>query len=63
MILYRVFLHKNWRGIRDEELQKISGIDGTIFCHSTGFIGGNKTRKGALEMAVKSLKASASDKD
>lgn len=58
-----MFLHKNWRGVRDEELEKISGIEGTIFCHTTGFIGGNKTRDGALEMAIKSLKSSANDKD
>lgn len=33
----------------------MAGIDGCVFCHATGFIGGNKTRDGALEMAVRSL--------
>lgn len=51
----RIFLLEEWRGLRDEELSKVSGIDGCIFVHSTGFIGGNKTRNGALEMAIKSL--------
>ncbi|CRK99789.1 CLUMA_CG013097, isoform A [Clunio marinus] len=51
----RKFLNKKWFGIRNEELEKVSGIDGTVFCHATGFIGGNKTREGALKMAEKSL--------
>lgn len=38
------------------ELSKASGIAGGIFVHATGFIGGNKTYEGALEMARKSLK-------
>ncbi|KAF5289873.1 hypothetical protein FQR65_LT02007 [Abscondita terminalis] len=53
--LCRNFLHDDWRGLRDVELSKISGIDGSIFCHHTGFIGGNKSRDGALQMAIKSL--------
>ncbi|EKF30895.1 hypothetical protein MOQ_005279 [Trypanosoma cruzi marinkellei] len=44
-----------WRGLRDEELSKESGIDGGIFVHVSGFIGGNKTYEGALQMAVKAL--------
>ncbi|KAJ6634812.1 MYG1 protein [Pseudolycoriella hygida] len=53
----RKFLHKEWRGVRDADLAKISGIKGAIFVHATGFIGGCKTREGALEMAIKSLNA------
>jgi len=53
----RKFLHKQWRGVREQDLQKISGIEGATFVHATGFIGGCKTRDGALEMAVKSLQA------
>ncbi|KAK9721056.1 Uncharacterized protein family (UPF0160) [Popillia japonica] len=59
----RVFLHKNWRGERDEQLQQISGVEGAIFCHSTGFIGGNKTMEGSLKMAIKSLEAAVIDRD
>ncbi|RNE99656.1 metal binding protein [Trypanosoma rangeli] len=44
-----------WRGMRDEELSQASGIDGGIFVHVSGFIGGNKTYGGALQMAVKAL--------
>ncbi|KAB0805051.1 hypothetical protein PPYR_02021 [Photinus pyralis] len=54
----RNFLHEDWRGHKDDELCEISGINGITFCHHTGFIGGNKTKEGALEMAIKSLHSS-----
>ncbi|KAG2483936.1 hypothetical protein HYH03_017256 [Edaphochlamys debaryana] len=44
-----------WRGVRDDALSELSGIPGCVFVHAGGFIGGNKTREGALEMAVKAL--------
>lgn len=53
----RLPLHETWRGLRDEKLSKISGIDECIFVHSNGFIGGNKTREGALKMALKTLES------
>lgn len=48
-------LAQAWRGVRDEELDAVSGIKGCVFVHASGFIGGNKTFEGALEMATKSL--------
>lgn len=48
-------LPDKWRGIRDDQLSEISGIEGCIFAHASGFIGGNKTREGALEMATKAI--------
>ena len=48
-------LVKKWFGVRDEELEKVSGIEGITFCHATGFIGGHKTRDGTLKMAELSL--------
>ncbi|KAG8194273.1 hypothetical protein JTE90_024596 [Oedothorax gibbosus] len=53
----RLSLRKEWCGLRDEELSKVSGIDGCVFVHMSGFIGGNKTREGAIEMAVKTLES------
>lgn len=53
----RKFLAKPWRGIRDEALEQLSGIPGANFVHQSGFIGGNKTREGVLQMAVDSLAA------
>ncbi|EAQ84677.1 hypothetical protein CHGG_08691 [Chaetomium globosum CBS 148.51] len=48
-------LPEAWRGFRDEELDGISGISGSVFVHAAGFIGGNKTFEGALAMAQKAL--------
>jgi uncharacterized UPF0160 family protein len=44
-----------WKGVRDEELSKVSGVPGGVFVHAAGFIGGNKTFDGALAMAQKAL--------
>ena len=41
--------------MRDDALSELSGIDGCIFVHAAGFIGGNKTYDGALAMASKAL--------
>ncbi|GAA5990000.1 hypothetical protein JCM11641_000580 [Rhodosporidiobolus odoratus] len=48
-------LPEAWRGVRDDALSQLTGIDGGIFVHAAGFIGGNKTKDGALAMAVKAL--------
>uniref|UniRef100_A0A182NA65 Uncharacterized protein n=1 Tax=Anopheles dirus TaxID=7168 RepID=A0A182NA65_9DIPT len=53
----RKFMAKPWCGVRDEQLVEVSGIAGANFCHQTGFIAGNRTREGALQMAVASLAA------
>lgn len=51
----RKFLWKDWFGLRDEQLEKVSGIKGAKFVHATGFIGGAKTREATLQMAEDSL--------
>lgn len=56
--ILRLPLLEEWRGLRDEELSKKSGIDGCVFVHHSGFIGGNETREGVLKMAVKTLELS-----
>ena len=48
-------LKEEWRGLRDEELATKAGIKGCIFVHASGFIGGNQSKEGALEMAQKSM--------
>lgn len=52
----RLSLPEEWRGLRDEELIAKAGIPGCIFVHASGFIGGNKTKEGALKMAQTALK-------
>ena len=44
-----------WKGVRDEQLDQVSGIPGCVFVHAAGFIGGNKSFDGALAMAKKAL--------
>ncbi|RVD81118.1 uncharacterized protein DFL_008995 [Arthrobotrys flagrans] len=48
-------LPEKWRGVRDEDLSGLAGIDGCVFVHASGFIGGNKTYEGALEMAKRAV--------
>lgn len=59
-------LPESWRGIRDEELDSVLAAEaertgkpkipeGAVFVHASGFIGGHKTKEGALAMAVRSL--------
>ena len=51
----RKALPEPWRGFRDEELSRIAGIESCVFVHASGFIGGNKTKEGALEMAKRAV--------
>ena len=51
----RLPLPEAWRGVRDQKLSELTGIDGCVFVHSSGFIGGNATYDGVMKMAVKSL--------
>ncbi|THV04932.1 metal-dependent protein hydrolase [Dendrothele bispora CBS 962.96] len=51
----RKALPESWRGLRDEALSETSGVSGGIFVHASGFIGGNKTKEGALELAKLAL--------
>ena len=40
-----------WKGASSEELQKLTGVDDATFCHPAGFIGGAKTKEGAVKLA------------
>lgn len=51
----RKALPQDWRGLRDEELSSKTGVPDCIFVHASGFIGGNKTKEGALQLAKMSL--------
>lgn len=45
----RVPLPKEWAGLLDEDLKKISGIKGAIFCHKGRFISVWETREDAIK--------------
>jgi uncharacterized UPF0160 family protein len=51
----RAPLPEPWRGKRDADLSAISGIPDCVFVHHNGFIGGNKTFEGVLQMAKISI--------
>ncbi|KAJ3196515.1 hypothetical protein HK101_008699 [Irineochytrium annulatum] len=51
----RKALPEPWRGLRDNVLSEKSGIEGCVFVHASGFIGGTITKVSALEMATKAL--------
>ncbi|KAJ5489607.1 UPF0160 protein MYG1 [Penicillium diatomitis] len=59
-------LPEAWRGVRDQDLDGLIASEsekngqaklpeGAIFVHASGFIGGHKTKEGAMAMAVRSL--------
>lgn len=48
-------LPERWRGLRDKALSLECNIQDCVFVHASGFIGGNKTKEGALQMAKRAL--------
>ncbi|OQV23260.1 UPF0160 protein MYG1, mitochondrial [Hypsibius exemplaris] len=55
----RLPLPEAWRGLNTDVLSGISGIPGCVFCHHSGFIGGNSSYEGALQMARFTLQMAA----
>lgn len=51
----RIFLPEAWGGLRNDALVEVCEIEGAMFVHSVRFIGGHKTKDGALAMARKAL--------
>jgi uncharacterized UPF0160 family protein len=44
-------LPQAWGGLPSADLEKISGVEGTVFCHPGGFIAGAKDIASAIKMA------------
>ncbi len=42
---------KTWGGLKDEELQKVSGVSDAIFCHRGLFLVVAKSKEGAIKLA------------
>ena len=53
----RKSLPEAWRGRSSSDLCALTGIEGCIFVHASGFIGGNSTQSGAIAMAVLAVQA------
>lgn len=51
----RLPLPEEWRGRRDADLARISGVGDATFCHPAGFICGARTREGAIALANRCL--------
>lgn len=48
----RKALPEQWRGLRDEKLSEVAEIDGGIFVHASGFIGGKACTINATPLAL-----------
>ena len=57
LLSFRVPLLAEWAGKRGDELSKLVGLPGCVFVHVNCFLGVHTTYDGALQMALKSLKA------
>lgn len=51
----RMYLPKEWAGLRDAELEKVTGVPGAVFCHNGRFIATAKTKEGAFALAKLAL--------
>ncbi len=51
----RVPLPEEWAGLHDEDLVKVCGISGAVFCHKGRFISVWETKEAAIEAAEKVL--------
>ena len=55
MMAQRKPFPEGWRGLRDEELIRTSGVETAIFCHAAGFFAVAKTREDAIILAEKAV--------
>lgn len=46
---------EEWRGLRDKELKKASGVETAVFCHAAGFFAVTETKEGAIALAEKAV--------
>lgn len=53
MMTQRKPFPEGWRGLRDEELVRASGVETAIFCHTAGFFAVAKTKEDAISLAEK----------
>lgn len=51
----KVSFPEKWRGLRDEELAKVSDVGDAIFCHKTGYLFVGASKEGVLEAVNKAL--------
>lgn len=49
---------KSWAGLKDEELQKITGVSDAVFCHKGLFMAVAKSKEGVIKLAELALNLS-----
>ena len=54
----RASLPESWWGLREDELQSVSGIKDAIFCTNGGWFGVTRSKESAIEMAKRALRES-----
>ena len=47
---------KEWAGLRDEELQKVSGVKTAKFCHKNLFLATAQTKEDALKLIYETIR-------
>ena len=50
-MVYRQYFPAEWAGLRDEELERVTGVKGAIFCHNDRFITVTDSYEAALALA------------
>ena len=50
-------LPKAWAGLRDEELQKVTGVSDAVFCHNALWMAVAKTKEGVMKLAQIALES------
>lgn len=51
----RLDLPEEWAGLTGEDLERVSGIDGAVFCHKARFYAAAKTREAIMRMVGSAL--------
>ncbi|MSR87949.1 MAG: MYG1 family protein [Candidatus Zambryskibacteria bacterium] len=51
MYVSRKSLPASWAGLKDEELQKVTGVYGSIFCHKALFMAVTSSKEAAIKLA------------
>lgn len=51
----RIYFPASWGGLRDEDLQKVSGVSDAIFCHNGRFMAVADSQEGAIKLAQLAL--------
>ena len=52
----RKLFPESWAGLKDEDLQKVSGVETATFCHTNRFLSVAKSKEDALKLAEIAIK-------